>query len=100
MNAVPSKSVIEEAALELGITPAFVEKDWYVVQMIDIITKMDLFGAQAIFTAARRYPKHTDFLAGFPRISIFGWSCRLMHRRQEANAAYCFRAFGNASGKS
>lgn len=31
MNAVPNKAVIEEVALELGINPAFVEKDWYVV---------------------------------------------------------------------
>ena len=65
MNAVPSKSVIEEAALELGITPAFVEKDWYVVQMIDIITKMDLFGAQAIFTGGTALSKAHRLLSRF-----------------------------------
>lgn len=32
MNAVPNKMLIVEVALELGIDPAFVEKDWYVVQ--------------------------------------------------------------------
>ncbi|MDO6433101.1 hypothetical protein Q4E93_21005 [Flavitalea sp. BT771] len=42
MNAVPSKIVIEEVALELGIDPAFVEKDWYVVQMLKLIAGMDL----------------------------------------------------------
>lgn len=34
MNAVPSKNVIEDVALELGIDAAFVEKDWYVVQLV------------------------------------------------------------------
>jgi hypothetical protein len=45
MNAVPNKSLIVEVALELGIDPAFVEKDWYVVQVIREIVNTDLFGA-------------------------------------------------------
>jgi hypothetical protein len=50
MNVVPNKDLIEDAALELGITPAFVEKDWYVVQMLAIIKDIDLLGATAIFS--------------------------------------------------
>jgi Nucleotidyl transferase AbiEii toxin, Type IV TA system len=65
MNAVPSKSVIEETAQELGITPAFVEKDWYVVQIIDIITKMDLLGAQVIFTGGTALSKAHRLLSRF-----------------------------------
>lgn len=37
MNAAPAKALINEVALELGIDPAFIEKDWYVVQLICIL---------------------------------------------------------------
>ena len=50
MNAVPGKTLIVEVALELGIDPAFVEKDWHVVQVIREIVNTDLFGAQLIFS--------------------------------------------------
>jgi len=57
MNAAPNKAIIEEAALELGINPAFVEKDWYVVQLLKLITGMDLLGAKAIFTGGTALAK-------------------------------------------
>jgi predicted nucleotidyltransferase component of viral defense system len=57
MNAVPSKTLIVEVALELGIDPAFVEKDWYVVQVIRETVNMDLFGAQLIFTGGTALSK-------------------------------------------
>jgi len=56
MNAVPNKTLIVEVALEVGIDPAFVEKDWYVVQMIREIINTDLFGAQLIFYAPPGQP--------------------------------------------
>lgn len=34
----PDKDIIEEIAIESGIDPSFIEKDWYTVQMINIIT--------------------------------------------------------------
>ncbi|HMI63425.1 MAG TPA: hypothetical protein VK518_21060 [Puia sp.] len=57
MNAVPNKTLIVEVALELGIDRAFVEKDWYVVQMIREIINTDLFGAQLIFTGGTALSK-------------------------------------------
>lgn len=57
MNAAPNKTVIVEVALELGIDPAFVEKDWYVVQMIREIISTDLFGAKLIFTGGTALSK-------------------------------------------
>jgi predicted nucleotidyltransferase component of viral defense system len=57
MNAAPDKTLIVEVALELGIDPAFVEKDWYVVQMIREIIGTDLFGAQLIFTGGTALSK-------------------------------------------
>jgi predicted nucleotidyltransferase component of viral defense system len=57
MNAVPNKTLIMEVALELSIDPAFVEKDWYVVQMIREIVNADLFGAQLVFTGGTALSK-------------------------------------------
>ena len=65
MNAVPSKALIEEVALELGIDPAFVEKDWYVVQLIRVLMATDLFGAQLIFTGGTALAKAHRLLQRF-----------------------------------
>lgn len=65
MNAVPDKAVIEEVALELGVDPAFVEKDWYVVQLILKIISSDLFGARTIFTGGTALSKAHRLLKRF-----------------------------------
>jgi predicted nucleotidyltransferase component of viral defense system len=65
MNAVPSKALIEEVALELGIDAAFVEKDWYVVQLIRVLMAIDLFGAQLIFTGGTALAKAHRLLQRF-----------------------------------
>ena len=65
MNAVPTKAVIEEVALELGINPAFVEKDWYVVQILQIIGFMDMLGAKTIFAGGTALAKAHHLLQRF-----------------------------------
>ena len=84
MNAVPNKAVIEEVALELGINPAFVEKDWYVVQILKIIGSLDLLGAQAIFAGGtalakahgllKRFSEDIDFRLVDPALSSYSRS--------------------------
>src|SRR5580692_3362017 len=79
MNAVPTKAVIEEVALELGINPAFVEKDWYVVQILQIIGSMDLLGAKTIFAGGtalakahrllQRFSEDIDFRLVYPALA-------------------------------
>jgi len=65
MNAAPDKTIIEEVALELGIDPAFVEKDWYVVQLIRALMTTDLFDAQLIFTGGTALSKAHRLLQRF-----------------------------------
>lgn len=65
MSAVPDKAVIEEAAIELGIDAAFIEKDWHIVQLIREITGADLFGAQAIFAGGTALSKAHRLLQRF-----------------------------------
>jgi Nucleotidyl transferase AbiEii toxin, Type IV TA system len=80
MNAVPGKAVIEEVALELGVNPAFVEKDWYVVQLIREIISSDLFGFQTIFAGGTALSKAHHLLQRFSEDIDF----RLIHPRDAA----------------
>ena len=65
MNAVPNRRVIEEVALELAIIPAFVEKDWYVVQILQIIQSTDLIGAKSVFAGGTALAKAHQLLQRF-----------------------------------
>jgi predicted nucleotidyltransferase component of viral defense system len=65
MNAAPDKSIIDEVALEMGIDQAFVEKDWYVVQLIREISGAELLGAQVIFTGGTALSKAHRLLQRF-----------------------------------
>jgi predicted nucleotidyltransferase component of viral defense system len=86
MNAVPGKTLIVEVALELGIDPAFVEKDWFVVQVIREIVNTDLFGAQLIFTGGtalskahcliQRFSEDIDFRLILPQQPLLSRSGR------------------------
>ena len=40
MKKLLDKAVIEEISLELGIDPSFIEKDWYAVQLLVLISKL------------------------------------------------------------
>ena len=41
MKNVLNDDLIQAIKLELGIEPAFIEKDWYMVQVLDAISKLD-----------------------------------------------------------
>ena len=65
MNAAPAKAVIEDVALELGINLAFVEKDWYVVQLIRGITAIEELGVHVIFSGGTALSKAHRLLQRF-----------------------------------
>jgi Nucleotidyl transferase AbiEii toxin, Type IV TA system len=46
----PDKSLIEEVALVKGINPSFVEKDWWVVQVLKVINEIHYDGFEIIFS--------------------------------------------------
>ena len=89
MNAVPDKEVIQEVALELGINPAFVEKDWYVVQILKVIGSLDLLGARAVFSGGtalakahrilQRFSEDIDFRLVDPTLSSYSRSQQKKH---------------------
>jgi hypothetical protein len=89
MNVIPAKEVIEEVALELGINPAFVEKDWYVVQILQIIGSVDLLGAKTIFAGGtalakahrllQRFSEDIDFRLVDPALAFLSRNERRKH---------------------
>jgi predicted nucleotidyltransferase component of viral defense system len=36
----PSKTVIQDISLELGLDPSFIEKDWYAVQLLVLVSEL------------------------------------------------------------
>lgn len=71
MNGRPEKALIEDIALEMGINPSFVEKDWYVTQAIRTISAIQLPAFTFVFTGGtalskahkliQRFSEDTDF---------------------------------------
>jgi predicted nucleotidyltransferase component of viral defense system/N-acetylglutamate synthase-like GNAT family acetyltransferase len=40
MNEAPSKTLIEEVALLMSLSPSYIEKDWYIVQILALLSKL------------------------------------------------------------
>lgn len=65
MNSVPDKALIEEVALEKGINPAFIEKDWYVTQIISLVSAFEFEDFGMIFTGGTALSKAHGLLERF-----------------------------------
>jgi Nucleotidyl transferase AbiEii toxin, Type IV TA system len=65
MNLRPERSVFEEVAELRQILPAFVEKDWFVTQVIAAIAKTYTQGFQIIFTGGTALSKAHGLLERF-----------------------------------
>jgi len=57
MKEPPSAEVIEEAAIELAVHPAFVEKDWYAVQVLKAVVGHGGKNEPAIFSGGTSLSK-------------------------------------------
>ena len=53
MIELPDKQIIEDVTSELEIDPAFVEKDWYVTQVIKLISSFSFEDFTVIFSGKR-----------------------------------------------
>lgn len=84
MSVVPDKSVIEEVASIIGISPSFVEKDWFVTQIIKIAGEINFENFQVIFTGGtalskahkllQRFSEDTDFRVIAPGLDALSQS--------------------------
>ncbi|MBW4642848.1 MAG: nucleotidyl transferase AbiEii/AbiGii toxin family protein [Goleter apudmare HA4340-LM2] len=65
MKPHPDLSLLQEVALETGITEAFVEKDWFVVQVIAAIHGIDHRGFEVVFSGGTALSKAHGLLQRF-----------------------------------
>ena len=61
----PDQAIIEEVANLKGIREAFVEKDWYVVQVINAIAGVDYKGFAVVFSGGTAFSKAHKILQRF-----------------------------------
>ncbi|GAA4410393.1 hypothetical protein GCM10023187_34910 [Nibrella viscosa] len=54
------RALVEEVALNIGISEAFVEKDWHVTQVIKLLVENPHPDFAIVFTGALPFPKHTS----------------------------------------
>jgi len=40
LKKLPDENVIQDISSELGVDPAFIEKDWYAVQLLVLISEL------------------------------------------------------------
>src|ERR1700709_865173 len=65
MNAPPEKNIIEEVASIKGISESFVEKDWYVTQVIKKVAEITYQDFQIIFTGGTALSKAHNLILRF-----------------------------------
>ena len=65
MNVLPEKSIIEEVASIKGISESFVEKDWYVTQVIKTVSEITYQDFQIIFTGGTALSKAHNLILRF-----------------------------------
>lgn len=65
MNTSPSRAIIEEVAQIKGISEAFVEKDWYVTQVIKLITSISFQDFALVFTGGTALSKAHGIIQRF-----------------------------------
>ena len=65
MNAPPEKSIIEEIASIKGISEPFVEKDWYVTQVIGKVSEIVYQDFEIIFTGGTALSKAHNLILRF-----------------------------------
>ena len=65
MNNPLSKEIIEEISGELGVNPAFIEKDWYVVKLIKALEQKEFNGYKPVFAGGTSLSKGYDLIQRF-----------------------------------
>ena len=62
---VPGRAVLEEVALLLGINEAFVEKDWFVTEVINVLVQHPQAGLSLVFTGGTALSKAHKLIKRF-----------------------------------
>jgi predicted nucleotidyltransferase component of viral defense system len=50
MSAPPDPDLLEAIAVDLGVDPAYVEKDWYAMRLVAAMAGLEHGGIQPVFS--------------------------------------------------
>lgn len=60
-----SKEIINDVALNMGIAPSYIEKDWYLVQILQVMSQLNKDGIKAVFAGGTCLSKAYDYTKRF-----------------------------------
>ncbi len=93
----PDKTIIQDISSELGIDPSFIEKDWYAVQLLALISELQSSrDIEIVFSGGtslskgygliKRFSEDLDFILTIPEGSSLSVGQRRAFRRQMVSA--------------
>lgn len=93
----PDKTAIEDISLELGIDPAFIEKDWFAVQLLVLISQLQSSkGVEMVFSGGtslskgygliKRFSEELDFILTLPEGATLSAGQRRAFRSEVVSA--------------
>jgi predicted nucleotidyltransferase component of viral defense system len=62
---LPDKEIIEDAAIELGVDPSFIEKDWHAVEVLKVVSSVVNGSHSAIFSGGTSLSKGFNLIKRF-----------------------------------
>src|ERR1700730_15375070 len=65
LSTIPSKTIFEEIAQNLGVNESFIEKDWYAVQVIAVLSKISSPDFELIFSGGTALSKAHGLIQRF-----------------------------------
>lgn len=93
LKKLPDKAVIQDISSELGIDPSFIEKDWYAVQLLVLISelqrtrdvRMAFSGGTSLskgYGLIKRFSEDLDFILTVPEGILLSAGQRRAFRRK------------------
>lgn len=83
MNMPADKSLIEEIATEMNISSSFVEKDWYVTQIIKIVAGLTYEDFEIVFTGGTALSKAHKLLQRFSEDTDFRVTTNMLFNKSK-----------------
>jgi predicted nucleotidyltransferase component of viral defense system len=94
MNTLPKKEIIEEVAQIKGISEAFIEKDWFVTQVINVVSRIVFEDFRIVFTGGTSLSKAHGIIQRFSEdvdFRVIAPSVELLNKTQQSKILSTFK---------
>ena len=65
MKKLPPIEVLDDIAIELGVDPSFIEKDWFAVRILQVVSIISVAPLEIIFTGGTSLSKGYGLIKRF-----------------------------------